>query len=341
MCPCLLPVSKAADCREAVAKGENPKALFEKADEKTFAECVADFLEKNERAWSNAKHRAQWEMTLGPAYCSKLQKKLPSEITKADMLAVLNPIWAIKTETATRLRGRIERVLNANKPETGWQGGENPAAWRGNLDSILPKPNKLKDVKHHAAMPYKDVPAFMTTLAERSGLSARALELLIFTCCRSGEVLNAQWPEIDLEQRLWTIPKERMKMKAPHVVPLTDPVHEMLKNLYDKRRDEWVFPGNKRNKPLSGMVLEMLLRRMEYGHFTPHGFRSSFRDWAGDETEFPREVAEGCLAHKVGDATENAYRRSTALKKRRNLLDAWAHFCIVGSAQILNFPVQS
>jgi len=319
--------SKASDCREAVARGENPKSLFEKTAEKTFAECVRDFLEKNEKAWANAKHRDQWEMTLGPTYCSKILKKRPSEITKADVLAVLNPIWATKTETATRLRGRIERVLNANKPEAGWQGGDNPAAWRGNLDAILPKPSRLKDVKHHAAMPYKDVPAFVTTLSERPGLSARALELLVYTCCRSGEVLNAQWPEFDLEQRLWTIPKERMKMKVPHVVPLTDPALELLQDLYNKRRDEWVFPGNKRNKPLSGMVLEMLLRRMNYGQFTPHGFRSSFRDWAGDETEFAREVAEGCLAHKVGDATENAYRRSTALKKRRNLLNAWANYC--------------
>ncbi|WP_031268081.1 MULTISPECIES: site-specific integrase [unclassified Labrenzia] len=327
--------SKASNCREAVAKGENPKALFEKTEERTFAECVQDFLEKNEKAWSNPKHRDQWKMTLGPAYCAKLQKKRPSEITKADVLAVLNPIWATKTETATRLRGRIERVLNANKPEAGWQGGDNPAAWRGNLETVLPKPSKLKDVKHHAAMPYRDVPAFVTQLAERPGLSARALELLIYTLCRTGEVLKAQWPEFDLDQRLWTIPKERMKTKTPHVVPLTDPAISILKDLYDKRRDEWVFPGNKRNKPLSNMVLEMLLRRMGQEVFTPHGFRSSFRDWAGDETEFAREVAEGCLAHTIGNEAEKAYRRGTAIKKRRNLLNAWANHCTGSAANVV------
>ncbi|WP_434053872.1 MAG: integrase arm-type DNA-binding domain-containing protein [Roseibium sp.] len=325
---------KAAHFRELIATGGNPRNEVSKEAEPNFSECVKQFLESNHEGWSNEKHRAQWQMTLGPAYCGKIQNKRPSEIGLADVLAILKPIWTTKTETATRIRGRIERVLNFAKTK-GWRDGENPAAWRGNLDNILPKPSKLKNVQHHAAMPYPDVPAFLTQLRERQGLSARALELLIFTACRSGEVLNARWAEVDLENRVWTIPAERMKMKQVHSVPLTDPAYKLLQALHERRRDEWVFPGNKRDKPLSGMVLEMQLRRMECGHYTPHGFRSSFRDWAGDETEFPREVAEGCLAHKVGDATENAYRRSTAIKKRRNLLTAWANYISGASGEVV------
>lgn len=316
---------QAAHFRELIANGGNPRNEMSKEAEPIFSECVRQFLENNQEGWSNEKHRAQWQMTLGPAYCGKIQNKRLSEIGLADVLAILRPIWTTKTETATRIRGRIERVLNFAKTK-GWRDGENPAAWRGNLDNIFPKPTKLKNVKHHAAMPYADVPAFLTQLRERQGLSARALELLIFTACRSGEVLNARWAEIDLKNQVWTIPAERMKMKQAHTVPLTDPAFELLQPLYELRRDDWIFPGNKRDKPLSGMVLEMLLRRMDLGHFTPHGFRSSFRDWAGDETDAAREVAEGCLAHKVGDATENAYRRSTAIKKRRALLTAWANY---------------
>ncbi|MEO1028249.1 MAG: integrase arm-type DNA-binding domain-containing protein [Pseudomonadota bacterium] len=316
---------QAAHFREVVVAGGNPRHEVGKEKEPAFSECVAQFLESNRDGWSNAKHRDQWAMTLGPVYCGKIQNKRPSEIELGDVLGILKPIWASKTETATRIRGRLERVLNFAKIK-GWRDGENPAAWRGNLDNVLPKPAKLKNVQHHAAMPYADLPAFMKQLRDRQGLSARALELLIYTACRSGEVLNARWAEIDLVSRVWTIPAERMKMKQAHAVPLTDPAFELLQTLHELRRDDWVFPGNKRDKPLSGMVLEMLLRRMGQGHFTPHGFRSSFRDWAGDETDAPREVAEGCLAHKVGDATENAYRRSTAIKKRRGLLTAWANY---------------
>lgn len=336
--------SKASACRETIAKGENPKSLFEKRAEPTFAECVTAFMQGKGKGFSNDKHRKQWEMTLGPAYCARLQNKRPSEITRADVLAVLKPIWHTKTETAVRLRGRIERVLNTAIPEKGWSGGLNPAFWPGNLENDLTSPSQIRKsqpVKHHAAMPYQDVPDFMSQLARRPGLSARALELLILTCCRSGEVLKAEWPEFDLEQGLWTIPASRMKMKKAHVVPLTEPAVKILEDLFEKRRDDWVFPGNKRDKPLSGMTLEMLLRRMDLGHFTPHGFRSSFRDWAGDETEFAREVAEGCLAHKVGDSTENAYRRSTALRKRRNLLNAWAKFCKDLSGNVISLATKS
>lgn len=329
----------AAEYREIIAQGGNPRQVRDKANEEpVFAQLVEKFMRDKGKDFTNAKHRAQWEMTLGPAYCAKIQNKRPSEITKEDVLAILKPIWTTKTETASRIRSRLEKVLNTSRPDEGWRSGINPAQWHGNLENDLTSRRLLRKnrpVKHHPAMPYKDVPAFMSKLAEREGLSARALELLIFCACRSGEVLNARWEEVDFEQRLWTIPGQRMKMKLPHTVPLTDPAHDLLQNLFERRLNDWIFPGNKRDKPLSGMTLEMQLRRMGFGQFTPHGFRSSFRDWCGDETEFAREVAEGCLAHKIGDSTELAYRRGTAIKKRLKLLTAWTNFCTGNVGEVI------
>ncbi len=331
----------AKEYREIIAHGGNPRHEREKAnDEPTFAELVERFMRDKGKDFTNKKHRDQWAMTLGSAYCAKIQNKRPSEITKVDVLAILKPIWTTKTETASRIRSRIEKVLNTGRPDDGWPSGINPALWHGNLENDLTSRRQLRKarpVKHHPAMPYNDVPAFMAKLAERSNLSARALELLIFCACRSGEVLNAKWDEVDFNERLWTIPAQRMKMKLPHTVPLADPAYNLLQSLFKLRSNDWIFPGQSREKPLSSMVLEMQLRRMDFAHFTPHGFRSSFRDWAGDETEYPREVAEGCLAHKVGDATENAYRRSTAIKKRGNLLTAWASFITGASGEIVQF----
>ncbi|WP_298981731.1 site-specific integrase [uncultured Roseibium sp.] len=328
---------KAEESREAVALGKNPRELrVTESEEPSFAECVEKFMRDIGKDFSNKKHRDQWEMTLGPTYCAKIQSKRPSEISKDDILGILKPIWATKTETASRLRARIERVLNTARPEEGWKGGVNPAHWPGNLENDLTdrrQLRKIKPVKHHPAMPYGEVPDFMPRLADKENLSARALELLIYTVCRTSEVLQAKWNEVDFESRLWTVPGVRMKMKVPHSIPLTDPAFELLKSLHDIRRNDWIFPGHKKDKCLSGMVLEMQMRRMGVGHFTPHGFRSSFRDWAGDETEFAREVAEGCLAHKVGDNTENAYRRGTAIKKRLNLLTAWANYITGASGE--------
>lgn len=291
----------------------------------TFGEEADNFIEAMKPQFRNAKHVAQWEMTLRD-YAALLRPMRVDQIATADVLAVLKPIWLTKPETAARLRGRIERVLDAAKAK-GHRSGENPALWRGHLANLLPKRKKLSR-GHHAAMPYEDVPGFFADLRKRDGIATRALEFTILTAARSGETFGATWQEIDLEAALWVVPAERMKAGREHRVPLSPRAVEMLTELAELRTgpDAYVFPGQKQGRPLSVMAMDMLLRRMNID-FTVHGFRSSFRDWAGEETAFPREVAEAALAHVVGDETERAYRRGDALEKRRKLMLAWAHYC--------------
>jgi integrase len=274
-------------------------------------------------SWRNAKHRSQWTMTL-TVYCGPLRSKPVAEVGIEDVLTVLQPLWTAKPETASRLRGRIERVLDFARAR-GQRSGENPARWRGHLDALLPKRAKLTR-GHHKAMPFDDVPAFMSSLRERDGVAPLALEFAILTAARSGEVLGARWDEINLDAGLWTVPAARMKGSRAHRVPLSERAVEILRQMEQARISEFVFPGLKHNRPLSGMALEMVLRRMKVD-VTVHGFRSAFRDWAGERTTFPREIAEAALAHLVGDAVERAYRRGDALEKRRRLMDAWARFC--------------
>ncbi|RIY03479.1 DUF4102 domain-containing protein [Aureimonas flava] len=326
----------ASDCRDAVAEGRDPIAekKAEAPSEPTFGECADDLISSMKGSWRNAKHRDQWMTTLSrkrdddgalvrDGYCLKLIDRKVSAIGTDDVLAVLKPIWATKAETASRLRGRIERVLDYAKAK-GWRTGENPALWRGHLANILPARQKLQR-GHHAAMPYDQVPAFLQQVRGAEALAARALELTILTAARSGETLNAVWSEIDLERAVWTIPAGRMKAAKEHRVPLVPRAVEILKLLHEARTGDHVFPGQKPGRPLSNMAMEMLLRRMKVD-VTVHGFRSAFRDWAGEETSFPREVAEQALAHTVGDATERAYRRGDALEKRRKLMEAWASY---------------
>ncbi|MEM7289302.1 MAG: integrase arm-type DNA-binding domain-containing protein, partial [Pseudomonadota bacterium] len=303
---------RAAEFREILASGGDPRSAKAKSTEPTFAECISMFLQAKEGEWSNEKHRQQWRNTLGQ-YCSSLSDRNVASIGLSDVLAVLQPIWNEKPETASRLRGRIERVLSYAQTR-GWRTDSNPAVWRGNLENVLPRPRKLYR-GHHKAMAWQEVPEFVAKLEGHQALAARALQLVIFTVCRSGEVLNAEWSEFDLENGIWTIPAERMKARHQHRVPLTDATTELLVPLSDLRLNDWVFPGQKKGRPLSGMSMEMLLRRMKVTDATVHGFRSSFRDWAGDETNHPREVAEECLAHRIGNLAERAYRRSDALEK--------------------------
>jgi integrase len=237
---------------------------------------------------------------------------------------VLNPIWLTKSETAGRLRGRIERVLDFAKAR-GWRAGENPAAWRGHLRNLLPKQKKLQK-GHQPAMAYVDVPSFLSALGGTDTMPARALEFTILTASRSGEVLGAKWQEIDFDQKLWKVPKERMKAGAAHTVPLSERAAALLLGLDQSKPGDFVFPGARPKRPLSNMAMIMMLRRIGLTEITVHGFRSSFRDWAGDVTAFPRELAEAALAHKVGDEVERAYRRSDALEKRRKLMQAWADY---------------
>jgi integrase len=307
--------------REIVAAGRDPIAEKAKAEEPSFKDCSDQFLTSMESQWRNEKHRAQWRSTLDE-YCQSMSGKKVSLILTVDVLEVLQPIWTTKAETASRVRGRIERVLDFAKAK-GWREGENPAVWRGHLKNVLPARQKLSR-GHHAAMPFDAVPAFMLQLKDSDAMAARCLEFVILTAARSGEALGAQWGEIDFAAKVWTVPANRMKAGRVHRVPLADAALALLLPLHEARQnDGLVFPGQKEGRPLSVMAMAMLLRRMKHEAFTVHGFRSAFRDWAGDKTTFPREVAEAALAHTVGDQTERAYRRSDALERRRKLMQAW------------------
>ncbi|MFC1456390.1 tyrosine-type recombinase/integrase [Microvirga arabica] len=313
---------RAAVAREMLVDGLDPLAARDRPKAMTFGEAADALIENMSGSWRNEKHRAQWKMTL-TVYCEPLRSKPVAEIGTEDVLKVLQPLWTAKPETASRLRGRIERVLDFARAR-GQRSGENPARWRGHLDALLPKRARLTR-GHHAALPFDEVPAFMASLREREGIAPRALEFAILTAARSGEALGAKWEEFDLDARVWTVPATRMKASRVHRVPLSERAVEILRQMAQAQLSEFVFPGLKRNRSLSGMALEMVLRRMKVD-VTVHGFRSAFRDWAGERTHFPREIAEAALAHLVGDAVERAYRRGDALEKRRKLMEAWARF---------------
>ena len=316
---------KAASARRKIAQGLNP------IDERkrdggipTFGE-MADYVRETLSAgFRNEKHKAQWKSTL-EAYAAPLRLKPVDTIATNDVLAVLKPVWTAKAETASRVRGRIEKVLDAAKAK-GFREGENPARWRGHLDHLLSKPSKLAR-GHHAAMPYENVAAFVGKLRDREAIAALALEFCILTAARSGEVLGAKWAAIDLEKKVWTLPANRMKAGREHRVPLSARAVSILKQMEKSKMGDFVFPGQARGKSLSNMAMEMMLRRMKVDDATVHGFRSSFRDWAGNVSSFPREVTETALAHVIGDKAEQAYRRSDALEKRRKLMEAWASYC--------------
>lgn len=292
----------------------------------TFGELADEYVEAQSPQWRNEKHRAQWAMTLS-VYAQPLRSLPVDQVTTTAVMAVLKPIWLAKPETASRLRGRIERVLNAAKAQ-GFRSGENPAQWRGHLDLLLPARRKLSR-GHHAALPYARLPDFLTRLRAREGVSARALEFLILTAARTSEVLGATWGEVDIGNRVWTVPAERMKAGRDHRVPLSGPAIAMLRSIRpltagSDQDDRPIFPGQSGGR-LSTMSMSKLMERLGCNE-TVHGFRSSFRDWAGEVSNHPREVAEAALAHTVGDATERAYRRGDALEKRRKLMEAWATY---------------
>lgn len=295
----------------------------------TFGAFADELIEALKLGFSNEKHAYQWRQTLGDAYCAAIRGKLVSEIGTDDILAVLKPIWGEKQETAARLRARIERVLDAAAAK-GLRSSENPARWRGHLASLLPRRQKLTARGHQPALPFGDVPAFVARLRDRNAIAARALEFLILTAARAGEVFGATWSEIDATAKVWTLPAERMKARKSHRVPLTGRALEILEEVAKLRASEdpgaYVFPGGRKGRPLSHMAFKQLLDRMGESGFVPHGFRSSFRDWCGECTLFPREVAEAAIAHLVGNAVEQAYRRGDALEKRRKLMEDWADF---------------
>ncbi|BAZ94290.1 integrase [Thiohalobacter thiocyanaticus] len=323
---------KAREMREQIREGVDPvlqrKAardalIAAQAKVITFDEAARRFIKAKAQEFRNPKHTAQWETTL-QAYASPVIGRLPVDaVTLPHIVQILEPIWTEKTETATRLRGRIESVLSW-ATVSGFRSGDNPARWRGNLDAVLPKPGKLRQVQHFRALPWAEAPAFMAALREREGVGSRALEFLILTAGRSGEVRGATWEEIDLEARTWTVPAERMKAQREHVVPLCPDAVKLLKALPRFEDCPYVFPSP-RGKQLSDATLSKVMKLMGV-EGTPHGFRSTFRDWCAEHTNYPREVAEKALAHTIPNAVERAYRRGDLLTKRTRLMQEWARY---------------
>lgn len=288
----------------------------------TFDQCAAAYLKAHEIAWRNVKHRRQWPSTLA-AYVSPVFGALPASAVDTDLvMRVLAPLWKSRPETASRVRGRIESVL-AWATVRGFRSGANPAQWRHHLDQLLPPRRKVRPVRHMPALPYAEVPALMARLREINTVAARALMFTILTAARSGEVTGATWREIDIDAKVWTIPAARMKAGRSHRVPLSDSALAILMSTEDHA--EYVFPGERAPKMASVRLWELL--KDTGAGWTVHGMRSTFRDFVGEETSFPREIAEAALAHAVGGAVEQAYRRGDALSKRRALMEAWAVFC--------------
>jgi integrase len=291
----------------------------------TFRQCAEAYIASHKAGWRNTKHAAQWPSTLA-TYVNPIFGDLPVQAIDVGLvMKTLRPIWETKTETASRVRGRIESVIDW-ATASGHRQGENPARWRGHLENLLPKKTKVRRVEHHAALPYAEIGGFMAELQEE-GIAARALEFAILTAARTGEVIGARWGEINVGDRLWTVPGERMKAGKEHRIPLSDAALAVLEAMQMVRQaGDFVFPGGKARRPIGNMAF-LLLRRMGRGDLTVHGFRSSFRDWAAERTRFPAEVAEMALAHTVSDKVEAAYRRGDMFQKRRQLMDAWARFC--------------
>jgi integrase len=306
-------------------KAERAKAKLADARSFTFNQCAKAYITAHRAGWRNVRHAAQWTTTLA-TYASPVFGALPAHaIDTTLVLKVLEPIWSTKPETASRVRGRIEAVLNWAKAR-GYRNGENPAHWRGHLDHLLPARAKVRTVVHHAALPYREIGTFMAALRERKTLAARALEFAILTAGRTSEVTHARWDEIDVSAKLWTVPAGRMKAGREHRVPLSDAALCILERMRQVRQNDHIFPGERR-AALSGMAMLKTLERIDRPELTVHGFRSTFRTWAAECTRYPREIAEAVLAHVVGDATEQAYQRGDMFEKRRKLMDAWAAYC--------------
>jgi integrase len=340
---------RALEQRKRVYDGGDPIAerraqrqaeLVETAKVMTFRECAEAYIGSHQAGWRNPKHAAQWPSTLG-TYVYPVFGSLPvAAIDTAFVMRAVEPIWTTKPETASRVRGRIESVLDWAAAR-GYRAGENPARWRGHLENLLPARGKVRAVEHHAALPYADLGAFMVELRQQDGVAARALEFAILTAARTGEVIGATWAEIDLEGRLWAIPAGRMKAGREHRVPLSGAALAILRPLAEARSGEHVFPGMRSGRPLSQAAMLMLLRRMGRGDLTVHGFRSAFSDWCAERTAFPAEVREMALAHTVGDKVEAAYRRGDLFEKRRQLVEAWAAFCSAPTAGGRVVPIRA
>jgi integrase len=330
------------------AKAQGQAAKIERSKMMTFRTCAEAFIAAHEKSWKNPKHAAQWPSTLA-TYVYPVIGDLPvAAVDTGLVIKIIEPIWTAKTETASRVRGRIEAVLDWARTR-GYRTGDNPARWRGHLDTLLPAKNKISPVENHPALPYNQLPAFLSSFGplgedEAPPIGTLALKFAILTAARTGEIIGATWQEFDLRDRLWTIPAERMKAGREHRVPLSEPAMEILAILQKLPSSAFVFQASPR-KPISNMAMLMTLRRMGRTDLTVHGFRSTFSDWCAERTHFPGEVREMALAHAVGDKVEAAYRRGDLFEKRRQLMVAWAKFCtapaLAGGAEIVSIGAAS
>jgi integrase len=325
----------AQECRRELQQGIDPigarkareaEAKLASAKAKTFQQCAESYIKAHKAGWRNAKHANQWANTLA-TYAYPVFGSLPvAAVDVGLIMKALEPIWQEKTETASRLRGRIESVLDWATVR-GYRKGDNPARWRGQLQSLLPSRAKVRRVEHHPALPYAELGAFMAFLREQEGIAAKALEFLILTATRSGETIGARWDEFNLDEALWVVPPARIKTGREHRVPLSARSLAIVQELAKTKLGDFVFPGRRAGKPLSSMAMLALLKRMGRSDLTAHGFRSTFRDWAAERTNYPREAAEMALAHAIGDKVEAAYRRGDLFEKRRRMMEDWAKHC--------------
>src|SRR5262245_15720421 len=315
-------------------RAKRQQAQLDAARAITFKECAEAYIKAHGVSWRNKKHAGQWGATLS-TYAERVIGRLSVQaIDTALVLKVLEPIWTAKPETAARVRGRVEAILDWARAR-GYRAGENPARWRGHLDKLLPARGKVRRVMHHAALPYAELPGFLVQLREQEGIAAQALEFAILTAARTGETIFARWSEVDLLDKTWTVPAERMKARREHRVPLSARALAILAEMQAHRAgdDAFVFPGGKTRKPLSNMAFLMLLRRMKRDDLTAHGFRATFKTWASERTSFQNEIVEAALAHVIGSKVEQAYRRGDMFEKRRRLMDAWATFCMTAPVE--------
>lgn len=327
--------TRAAELRKLLVDGIDPlfkrreqqtAARLERARAMTFQEAADEYIRVHSSGWRNPKHADQWRNTIRD-YCSPIFGSVPVQQVDTELVRkALAKIWTDKNETAVRLRGRIERILNW-ATVSGLRGGENPARWKGHLEHLLPNISREDRVVHHAALPYQQIGKFMESLRATEGVAARALEFLILTAARTGEVIGAKWAEIDETNRVWTVPPERMKAKKEHRVPLSEQAWTIIQDMKRRAAGDYVFPSRVQNKPLSNMAMLAVLKRMERTDLTAHGFRSTFRDWASEATPYPHQVQEMALAHTIENKVEAAYRRGDLFEKRTRMMADWAAYC--------------
>ncbi len=335
------------DARKQQAADAIAAATASEAHATTFSAAAAEYIQTHQAGWKNEKHAQQWINTIATYADPVIGSKPVGEVSTEDVLRILKPIWTTKTETASRLRSRIELVLSYAKAMK-WRQGENVALWRGHLDALLPPAAKVKNVRHHPALPYTRAAGFMAQLRSINGSGARALEFAILTATRSGETRLATWKEIDLAAKLWTIPAERMKAKREHWVPLSDQVITLLQALPRVEGNDYLFPGDRDKKPLSDMTLTAVVRRLNAtedapiwidpqtgASIVPHGFRSTFRDWSAEVGKYPRELAEHALAHSLPDRVEAAYHRGTMFERRAPMMQHWSNYIDQQGAEII------